>query len=104
MADEISLHAIAGHAGRWCVIRLIDGSSDHVAYDSREAAEAHKTHPAQVGLMIPPGGMNGTQAEEVLHYHRELYDKLGGRPLELGLLMPLTRADQRRQIRALQRG
>lgn len=100
LADAVSLHAIAGSAGRYLIIRLIDGGSDGAVYDDRAAAEAHKTHPAQIGLMIPPGGMNGREAEEVLHYHRELYDRLGGRVLQLPHLMPLTRAGQRRQIRA----
>jgi hypothetical protein len=103
MADGITLHAIAGAAGRYVLIRLIDGREVDAAaaYASREEAERFKTHPAQIAILIPPGGMNGSDAEEVLHYHREVYDKIGPRPFEVGIMQPLTRRDQRRQIRAM---
>lgn len=103
MADAITLHAVAGSAGRCVLIRLLDGSQPDqlAAYASREEAERFKTHPAQIAIVIPPGGMRPAEAEEVLHYHRDVYDKLGARPLEVGFLMPLTRRDQRRQIRAM---
>lgn len=106
MADAITLHAIAGSAGRFTIIKLLDGSEvDRIAaYTSREEAERFKTHPAQVALLIPPGGMRAPEAEEVLHYHREMYEALGSRPFEVGYLMPNTRRDQRRQIRVLKRG
>lgn len=100
MSDVITLHAIAGNAGQWCHIRLRDGGSDNTVYDRREAAFAHAKAPAFT-VQVPPGGVSAAEAEEVLHYHRELFDTLGARPLELPLLMPLTRADQRRQIAAL---
>jgi hypothetical protein len=105
MSDVITLHAIAGQAGQYCLIRLIDGGQPdgHGIYPSREAAEPHKTHPAQIAILIPPGGTAAAQCEEVLHYHRELYDQLGSRPLEIGYLQPLTRRDQRRQIQILRR-
>ena len=105
IADAVTLHAIAGTAGRFCLIRLLDGTEVQpgVTFDSRADAERHKTHPAQIILTVPPGGMRPSEAEEVLHYHREVYDQLGARPLELPLVQPLTRADQARQIRALRR-
>lgn len=105
MADAITLHSIAGQAGRFALIKLIDGSEvQHTTFAYRHEAERYKTHPAQIVLLIHPGGMRPSEAEEVLHYHREVYDQLGGRPLELPLVMPLTRADQARQIRVLKRG
>lgn len=103
MSDVITLHAVAGMGGRVTLIRLLDGSAvDQLAtYDSREEAEKYKTHPAQVAIVIPPGGIRAPEAEEILHYHREIYDALGKRPLEIGYLMPLTRAGQRRMLRNL---
>lgn len=103
MSDVITLHAVAGAAGRVVLIKLLDGSAvDHLAtYASREEAEGYKTHPAQVAIVIPPGGVRPSECEEILHYHREVYDALGKRPLEVGYLMPLTRAGQRRQLKIL---
>ena len=103
MADVITLHAVAGHAGRCTLIRLLDGSAvDQAAtYASREEAERWKTHPAQVAIVIPPGGIRASECEEILHYHREVYDALGKRPLEAGYLMPLTRRGQRAQLKIL---
>lgn len=104
MSDAITLHAIADvAAGRYVLIRLLDGSETDpfATYASREEAERFKTHPAQVALIIAPGGIRAPECEEILHYHREVYDALGARPLEVGYLMPLTRRDARRQLRVL---
>lgn len=104
MADIVELHRIAGSAGRWCLIRLIDGSSDNVVYDTRTDVEIHKTHPAQIAIQVPPSGMRAAEAEEVLHYHRDIYDQLGKSPLEQpNLIQPLLHGDQRRQIQVLRR-
>ena len=103
MHDVLTLHAVAGSAAKYTLIRLLDGSAvDRLGvYDSREQAEARKTHPAQIAVLIPPGGIRASECEEVLHYHREIYDKIGSRPLEVGYLQPLTRRDQRKMIRLL---
>jgi hypothetical protein len=106
MSDAITLHAVAGQAGRFVLIRLLDGSEvDRLGlYASREEAEQYKTHPAQVAILIPPGGHAAAACEEVLHYHRDIYDRLGKRPLEVGYLQPLTRRDQRRMMTILAKG
>jgi hypothetical protein len=104
MAEVVSLHAIAGAAGQWCAIRLADGSSDKTAYPSRPAAYSHNWSRPHFTILVPPGGMTAREAEEVLHYHRELHEKLGNRAAELPVLMPLTRPDRRRQIQALAKG
>jgi hypothetical protein len=44
MADVISLHMLAGQMGKWCAIRLSDGGSDGVAYDTRADAIRHQLH------------------------------------------------------------
>lgn len=106
MSDVMTLHAVAGSAGKFTLIKLLDGSPvDQLGiYGSREEAERHKTHPAQIALLIPPGGIKASECEEILHYHREIYDKAGSRPLQIGYLQPLTRADRRRQLRILAKG
>jgi hypothetical protein len=103
LSDVVTLHAIAGSGGRVVLIRLLDGDAvDRFGiYASREEAERFKTHPAQVAIVIPPGGVTAPDAEEILHYHREVYDRIGKRPLEVGYLMPLTREGQRRQLNSL---
>lgn len=103
MADQVTLHALAGGTGRFCLIRLVDGSSDDTVYDSREAVESHKTHPAQIPVLIPPGGMRAAEAEEVLHYFRDLYEKVGKRSLEIPHSMPLLLPERAASIRALRK-
>lgn len=105
MSDQITLHALAGMTGKFANIRLLDGSLvDQLGiYPDRPSAEAHKTHPAQITIAIQPGGIRPSQCEEILHFHREVYDQAGHRPFEIGYLQPLTRRDQRRQLRAFTR-
>lgn len=103
MADVVTLHAVAGNGGRFCLIRLADGSSDDALYDSREAVESHKTHPAQIPVLIPPAGMQACEAEEVLHYFRDLYEKVGKRSLEVPLSMPLLLPERAASIHALRK-
>jgi hypothetical protein len=104
MADTITLHRFAGAAGQWCAIRLADGSSDQAAYPTRESAYGHNWTRPHFTILIPPGGMTAREAEEVLHYHRELFERLGNRAAELPTLMPLTLPDRQRQIRVLAKG
>jgi hypothetical protein len=106
MSDATTLHSVAGFAGKFIIIRLIDGEQvDRLGlYSTREEAEPRKTHPAQIVVQVPPGGIRAAECEEILHYHREVYDKVGSRPFEVGYMQPLTRRDQRRQIRVLQKG
>src|ERR1700735_2254134 len=77
MSDAITLHSLAGQAGRWVLIKLLDGSEvDRLGVSaSREEAERFKPPPAQICVLIPPGGYAAAECEEVLHYHRDLYDK-----------------------------
>lgn len=104
MADTVTLHSLTGAWLRWCAIRLSDGGSDGVIYDTRADAVRHQLHETLCAyIRVPPGGMAAREAEAVLAYHRAVYDA-GFRlpdPEAFVPLMPLTRADQRRQIRAL---
>lgn len=57
-------------------------------------------------MKVPPGGMTPGEAVEFLDYHRKVYDAGFRLPdPEFAMpLMPLTRADQARQIRVLAKG
>lgn len=102
MADEVTLHAVAGSAGKWCAIRLADATSDHTAYDSRSDAMRHQLHSEHCTyLLIPPGGMSIDVADRVLDFWRQTHDA-GFRavdPRDDIPSMPLTAPDARRQIR-----
>jgi hypothetical protein len=104
MSDVITLHAVAGSAGRFALVKLLDGSQvDLATYSCREEAEGYKTHLAQVAILIPPGGCSASECEEILHYHRELYD-LNPRALQVGYLMPLKGPERRKQLLVLSKG
>lgn len=80
MADEVNLHIAAiGEAatGKWVAIRLSDGSSDGVLYDTRKAAILHQVHEKQcLYVCIPPFGtqMTPREAQSFLNLHRSMYD------------------------------
>ena len=101
-SDEITLHAIAGSAGKWAALRLRDGGSDHVAYDRRSDAVSHQSSPEYCTyVLIPPGGMTVKEADVLLHFWRQCYDA-GFRavdPRDDIPSMPLRPEEAREQIR-----
>lgn len=106
-ADIVTLAGVADLIGQWLAIRLSDGGYDGVAYEHRADAVRHQLHETQCAYVrIPPGGMTPREAEAFLGYHRALYDAGFRLPdPEFALpLMPLTRKDQKRQIRLLTKG
>lgn len=104
MASAVTLAAMNGGAGKWLTVRLLDGGSDHVIYDSRSDAVAHQLSPEYCTfLLIPPGGMTTGEADRVLAFWRDCYDR-GFRatdPRDDIPSMPLLKADGLRQIRLL---
>ena len=70
-------------AGRWVAIRLADGDSDGVVYDTRQAAMEHQFHPLMcLYHKITLGEAPGPPACDVmLWYIRKAYDG-GHRPDE----------------------
>jgi hypothetical protein len=59
----------------WVAIRLGDGSSDGVLYDSKAAAIKHQLHENQCAYVsIPPDGMTVKQALVYLHYTQQMYE------------------------------
>lgn len=106
-SDAIRLHIVAGMAGRYAAIRLSDGGSDGVAYDTRRDAIRHQLHEQQCAyIKIPPDAMPPEHAERFLAIQRELYDA-GFRlndPDGPELIMPTNMEDLRGAMAALRAG
>lgn len=78
-ADEYNLHRIGdqyGSVGKWIAVRLDDGSSDHVLYDTKQDAIRHQHHNEKfyAFVRIVPTTMNVCDAEIYLGSLRKLYD------------------------------
>lgn len=106
-SDAVNLAAIAGSAGMWIAVRLADGGTDGGVYDSRETAIRHQLRPQFCTYVrVPPDGMKPWDGEALLDYWRKLSDA-GVRDDDPDVpmpMIPLTRADRRRQIRVLAKG
>lgn len=81
MRDVLQLHLTVLSraeilAGRFVAIRLSDGGSDGVAYESRAAAVEHQRHNASrcAYIQIPPGGFSTEACDTLLWYVRGVYD------------------------------
>lgn len=77
--DQMNIHVLGkGDAAwdKWVALRLSDGGSDGVLYDTREQAISHQLHPSQsCYLVIPPTGFTLTEIRRFLVLSRELYAK-----------------------------
>lgn len=74
-SDQIQLGVITGNVGKWCAIKLADGSSDGVFYDQRADAIEHQLHESLCCYVkIPPTGMSVEDAEKFMAINRKLYD------------------------------
>lgn len=74
-SDAIRLHIVAGSGGKWAAIRLSDGGSDGIVYDTRADAVRHQLHETQCAYVcIPWDDMSPRSAENFLKINRELYD------------------------------
>jgi len=61
----------------WIAVRLSDGGTDGVLYDTRRDAvrhQAHETQCAYLSLRAAPGGMQVQEAYAFLKFHRHAYD------------------------------
>lgn len=77
--DIINTHIAALGAscyGRWVALRLSDGSSDGVVYDTKQAAIDHQLHETQcMYISIPLGGAREHEIQRFLDMNRQLYDR-----------------------------
>lgn len=110
-SDAVNLHLAAqGFAAfrKWVAVRLLDGKSDGVLYDTRREAVRHQFDEQLCAYVcLPPTRMSPCSAEAFLKFTRDAYSsgfrltdpdhRTGGRDL----IKRLTTRDQRRQAAAL---
>ena len=107
MYDQLRLHQLALteldklQGQHWVAIRLSDGGSDGILYDTRWDAIRHQLHGTQCGyLPIKPQMPGIVGCDVLLWYWRGAYER-GWRPdqdtphLHLPMKMELTRASRR---------
>jgi hypothetical protein len=79
IANAMTLHALAGSAGRFAAFKIADGSSpDHnTVYDTRIEAVAHQKWDLDtvMYLEITPDGMQPREAGALLQWWRFLYSR-----------------------------
>lgn len=75
-SEVVNMHALAGAYGKWVAIRLSDGGSDGIAYDTRADAIQHQLHERLCCyISVPLGYMHVGEAEAFMKLNRDLYDK-----------------------------
>lgn len=76
--EAVNIHLqILGAAaiGKWVAVRLSDGGSDMVLYDTKYDAVRHQFHEFWCAYVcIPPNGMSVADAEDFLRITRQMYD------------------------------
>jgi len=74
-SDVINLHLIGGNVGKWVALRLSDGSSDGIPYDSRREAIEHQLHEQLCCYVrVPLTGMPPEHALRFIQLNRALYE------------------------------
>lgn len=72
--DVISLHVIGGNVGKWVALRLADGGSDGIPYDTRRDAIKHQLHEQLCCYVkVPADGMPADHALRFILINRALY-------------------------------
>lgn len=97
-SDAIRLHLLANRdqtIHSWVAIRLSDGGTDGVLYDTKAQAVRHQLHEYQCAYVyVPADGMPPRVAETFLRFHRHLYDngfRLADPDKDLEVIMPNRR-------------
>lgn len=74
-SDAVRAHIAEGQAGRWVALRLSDGGSDGIAYDTRQNAIRHQLHETQCAYVkVPMDDLSPRAAAALLRTHRAVYD------------------------------
>lgn len=74
-SDIVQQHVADGNWNRWIAVRLSDGGTDGILYDSRADAVNHQLHETLCAyLLIPPTGMSAKSGTSYLETHRKIYD------------------------------
>lgn len=80
LRDAVNVHidAIGSEAaGKYVAVRLADGRSDGVLYDTRRDAARHQPDPWCFYVKVNPGGMQLREAWTVLCYARQARKNAG---------------------------
>lgn len=100
-SDEYTLHRLASddHIGKWFAVRLSDGTSDHVLYDSKSAAVRGQKHNENwyAYIQIGPWPFTPKEAQVYLTKMREAYNlglRLADRDAPNGGLDMITRVSE----------
>jgi hypothetical protein len=104
MSDAINQQLVNGNCFRWLAIRLADGGSDGVAYDSRYDAVKHQLHESFCAyVLVQPCGATPAIAQGTLNFYRAAYDS-GRRitdPEQPDYILPLTNEDMTNKLNRL---
>lgn len=107
-SEAVTLHILTGNTGRWIAVRLIDGASDGIAYDTRADAIRHQFHEQlYCYLVVTPDGITPEDALRFIRLNRALYDagyRLADPDMPGEPIYPNTIEAAERYIRGLQRG
>jgi hypothetical protein len=74
-SSVINLHVVSGAVGKWAALRLSDGGSDGIAYDTRRDAIKHQLHESLCCYVkVPPDGMPVADATRFILVNRAIYN------------------------------
>jgi hypothetical protein len=74
-SENINLHVVGGNVGKWVAIRMSDGGSDGIPYDSRREAIKHQLHEQYCCyIQVTPDGITPADALRFVLINRALYD------------------------------
>lgn len=111
ISEAMTLHTLAGSAGKWASFRMSDGREVQkaTAYDSHYDAMRHAKwdRDTTVYLEITPDGIPGHEAQGLLDYARKLHDagfRIPSPDFSYDPTRPILRSDQLKTIRHLSRG
>lgn len=110
-SDEYALHRLASddHIGKWIAVKLADGDSDHVLYDSKSAAVRGQKHNENYYAYVQIGPWPFTEKEATVYLakSRSMYDagfRLADRDAKNGgldVIPRVTETDERNRFAAL---
>lgn len=95
-ADVMRLHQVALSsdelmAGRYVALRLSDGGSDNIVYETRAAAITHQLHETMCLYMrIPLTPISDAELDTLLWYARRKYDSGHRESPDSQLMIPST--------------
>jgi len=73
-SENVNLHVLGGNVGKWVALRLSDGSSDGIPYDTRSDAIHHQLHEQLCCYVrVPQEGMPPEHARRFIELNRALY-------------------------------